>query len=224
MQKLVLKKYAHNTVKTYVSYFEALINFDRSRPLNDSNEHDILRYLKELFGQGKSDSYVHQAIKSIKLYYEIVQSMPNRFYHLERPRKKKKLPTVLSAAEIKFMFRSVPNLKHKCIIGLLYSAGLHRNELIQLQMTDIESRRMMIRVHQGKGNKDRYTILSKSLLEDLRKYYLVWRPVKYLFEGPGRGKYSSTSVANIVRGAAKKAGINKRVAPQFCYSFARKWY
>ena len=113
------------------------------------------------------------------------------------------------------------NIKHRCIVSLLYSAGLRRIELLNLKLEDIDSKRMVIKVRSGKGNKDRFTILSEKLLGDLRKYYKEWRPTNFLFEGPGRKAYSPESVSSIVKNAAKKANIKKKVTPHMLrHSFA----
>ena len=147
--------------------------------------------------------------------------MPNRFYAIERPRKKERLPEVLSKEEIITIIEHTNNLKHRCIISLLYSAGLRRGELLRLKLTDVDSKRMLIRVENGKGGKDRYTLLSKTLLQDLRKYYQVWKPTEYLFEGAGGGPYSGRSVGQLLTKAAKKAGINRKVTPHMLrHSFA----
>ena len=111
------------------------------------------------------------------------------------------------------MINCTNNLKHRCIIKLLYSAGLRRSELINLKITDIESDRMLIKISCAKGNKDRYTLLSQNLLKDLRAYYRAYKPTKYLIEGPNGKKYSGTSIANIVKRAAQKAKIKKHVKP-----------
>ena len=147
--------------------------------------------------------------------------MSNRFYSIERPRKQERLPEVLSKGEVLRMIDSNPNIKHKCIVALLYSAGLRRNELINLKPTDINSERMVINVRQGKGRKDRMTILSKQLLTDLRLYYKLYKPTQYLFQGQQREQYSGTSVAKVVRRAAQRAGIQRRVTPHMLrHSFA----
>ncbi len=221
LQKLELKRYSNNTIRTYVSAFEAFINHYKDLELLDINEHDIRLYLQNLIQQGKSNSYMNQAVNSIKFYYEIVLGMPNRFYTIERPRKQKKLPQVLSKKEVLSLINNTNNTKHKCIAGLLYSAGLRRSELLNLKLTDIDSQRMLIRVEAAKGNKDRYTLLSKKLLEDLRLYYKEWKPTAYLFEGSKGGQYSTTSVENIIKKAAVKAGIKKKVTPHMMrHSFA----
>jgi len=221
LQKLQLKKYAQNTVNTYVNCFEVFINHYKDRPLMELNENDIRTYLQELVKLKKSDSYINQAINSIKFYYEAVQGMPNRFYAVERPRKKQTLPKVLGKSEVTKLIAHTNNLKHKCIVSLLYSAGLRRGELLNLKLSDIESSRMLVRIEGAKGNKDRMTLLSKSLLNDLRIYYKQYRPKKWLFEGPSNAQYTSTSVAAILKNAGLKAKLQKRVTPHMLrHSFA----
>lgn len=221
IDKLELKKYAFNTAKSYISHFERFINHYKNRSLEEINENDIREYLKHLVSEGSSDSYLNQSINSIKFYYEIVCGMPNRFYHLERPRKRETLPKVLSKEEIRALINATRNIKHRCIVSLLYSAGLRRGELIKLKISDIDSKRMTIRVEQSKGNKDRYTLLSKRVLNDLRNYYSMWKPKKYLFEGINGMPYSCTSVRKIIHRAARDCGIKTRVTPHMLrHSFA----
>ncbi|MFD2562690.1 site-specific tyrosine recombinase/integron integrase [Aquimarina rubra] len=219
--KLELKRYAINTCKTYISQFERFINRYSDREINQLSEDEIRNYLQSLIHQNKSNSYINQAINSIKFYYEVVMEMPNRFYAIERPHKQQKLPKVLSKEEIISIIEHTNNLKHRCIVSLLYSAGLRRSELLDLKIVDIDSKRMLIRVENAKRNKDRYTLLSENLLKDLRLYYQEWKPKKYLFEGPKGNRYSTTSVENIIIKSAKKAGIYKRVTPHMMrHSFA----
>ncbi|NQY31118.1 MAG: tyrosine-type recombinase/integrase [Flavobacteriaceae bacterium] len=219
--KLELKRYAYNTAKTYISLFEKFINRFYKIPLNELTENEIRQYLKELNDQSKSNSYIHQAINSIKFYFEIVLGMPNRFYEIERPRPQTTLPKVLSIEEVMALINNTNNYKHRCIVSLLYSAGLRRSELINLNLTDIDSDRMLIHVKNAKGNKDRYTILSKTTLIDLRIYFKKWRPKKFLFEGPKGNQYSPSSVLKIVNKAGEKANIKKRVTPHMLrHSFA----
>jgi len=219
--KLELKRYANNTVKIYVSFFEMFINHYKDRELHTLDETDIRKFLQTLIQRKLSNSYVNQAINAIKFYYEVVLGMPNRFYEVERPRKESKLPRVISKVEILAIIENTNNLKHSCIVQLLYGSGLRRSELINLKISDIDSKRMLIRVQDGKGKKDRLTLLSKSTLKDLRIYYKEWKPQKYLFEGRKAGKYSAVSVLNIVKKAAEKAGIREKVSPHVLrHSFA----
>jgi site-specific recombinase XerD len=219
--KLELKRYANNTVKTYVKCFERFINTHEETDYMKIDEREIRTYLQKLIQKGYSDSYVNQMINSIKFYYEIVKGMPNRFYSIERPRKKESLPKVISLEEVRSIILNTNNIKHKCIVSLLYSAGLRRSELLNLTLQDIDSKRMTILVKNSKGGKDRVTMLSESVLDDLRIYYKKWKPKKYLFEGESGNKYSTTSVAKIIKKAAKKAGIQKSVSPHILrHSFA----
>ncbi|MEP6262497.1 MAG: site-specific tyrosine recombinase/integron integrase [Gillisia sp.] len=219
--KLELKRYANNTVKTYVSCFEAFINHYNHIETENINENDIRAYLQKLIQEGSSNSYINQAINAIKFYYEVVMEMPNRFYGMERPRVEEKLPKVLSKEEVLSIISHTNNIKHRCVVSLLYSAGLRRNELLNLIPEDIDGKRMTIKVRGGKGNKDRYTILSETLLKELREYYKLWKPRTYLFEGPMGARYSPESVAKIVSRAAENAKIKKRVSPHMLrHSFA----
>lgn len=219
--KLELKRYAQNTVRNYVSCFEAFINHYYETDPIDLNEMDVRNYLQKLIQEGKSNSYVNLAVNSIKFLYEVVHGMPNRFYSIERPRKQKQLPSVLSKEEVLRLIEHTNNIKHKCIVGLLYSSGLRRGELLNLLITDIDSKRMMVHIKNAKGNKDRYSVLSPRILDDLKVYYKEYRPTRYLFESPKGDRYSGTSVLNIVEMAAKKARIARKVTPHMLrHSFA----
>jgi len=104
---------------------------------------------------------------------------------------------------------------------LIYSTGLRRSELIQLKISDIDSERMVLNIRGSKGKKDRMSLLSENVLKALRNYYKEYKPKEYLFEGTKGGKYSATSVANILRNASHKAGITKSVTPHMLrHSFA----
>ncbi|MGB5499748.1 MAG: site-specific tyrosine recombinase/integron integrase [Maribacter sp.] len=219
--KLELKRYANSTVKTYVTFFELFINHQRGKELHELDEGDIRAFLQHLIQKKHSNSYVNQAINSIKFYYEVVLDMPNRFYEIERPRKASKLPMVISKEEILSIIENTNNIKHKCIVQLLYGSGLRRSELLNLKLNDVDSKRMLIRVTDSKGNKDRQTLLSKTSLHDLRLYFTKYRPQAYLFEGRNGKKYSGESVLSIVKSAAERAGIRVKVTPHVLrHSFA----
>lgn len=219
--KLELKRYSNNTVKTYVQCFERFINNQPESDLLKIDEQAIQRYLQKLIQEKKSNSYINQMINSIKFYYEIVLEMPNRFYSIERPRRVSKLPVVLSKEEVKTIINVTPSIKHKCILSLMYSSGLRIGELLALKPNDIDSQRMLVRVNNGKGNRDRLTLLSESVLFDLREYYRKHRPKDWLFESPDGNKYGTTSVRKILKRSAKKAGIKKYITPHTLrHSFA----
>jgi len=211
LEKLVLKGYAKNTCRVYVQAFERFARHFHEKNLMDISDVDIREYLLWEIGKGVSKSFQNQLLNAIKFYYEIVENMPNRFYHIERPRTEKKLPVVLSLSEIKRMIAVTQNIKHKCIISLLYSSGMRRGELVNLEIRDIDSDRMVIHIRSAKGNKDRITSLSKASLVLLREYFLEWRPRTYLFEGETGGKYGASSLNKIIKRAAKYAKIRKPV-------------
>jgi len=209
--KLELKKYSLNTAKTYIGMFEGFINYFKNEEITALGEIEIRAYLSYQVSLGRSDSMLNQIINSIKFYYEIVLGMPNRFYDIERPQVKERLPEVLSKEEIQKIISCTYNLKHRCILSTIYSAGLRVSELTNLKIKDLDSDRMMIRVENSKGGKDRYTLLSNSLLKDLRTYYKEYRPTEFLFEGQFGNEYSASSVLKILKRASGRAGIRKKV-------------
>lgn len=221
-QKLELRRYSLNTARSYISQFERFINsFHKEKELMSVSEAEILTYMSNLVKEGYSESYSKIALNAIKFYFEVVKEMPNRFYNISLPKRSASLPKVLAKVDILRMIQQTKNLKHRCIIALLYSAGLRRQELIDLKIEDIDSHRMTITVRQGKGKKDRISILSNHLLSDLRNYYKTYKPKTFLFEGANGAQYSPTSVGKIVSRAALKAGLKRHVTPHMLrHSFA----
>ncbi len=221
IEKLAIKKYSLSTAKTYISFFEAFINYYKNIDLLELGEEHIRAYLLIQIKKEKSESTINQVINSIKFYYEMVLGMPNRFYHIERPRKKERLPEVLSKQEVLKILNCTNNIKHKCILSVIYSAGLRVSELLRLKLSDIDSGRMVIRVEDSKGGKDRYTLLSKNVLMELRQYFRQYKPKVYLFEGVYNYPYTASSVLKILKRAAHKAGILKHVKTHMLrHSFA----
>jgi site-specific recombinase XerD len=119
------------------------------------------------------------------------------------------LPIVLSEDEVKSMINNLENIKHKCVIMMIYSGGLRISELINLKITDIDSKRMQVFIKNAKGKKDRYTLLSSKALAFLREYFLIYKPKNWLFEGMNKEKYSERSIQNIFKRALKASRINK---------------
>ena len=144
-------------------------------------------------------------------YYEQVLGGKRKFYFLDRPKKEKRLPVVLSEPEVVRIFAQMENLKHKCLLMLIYSAGLRIGEALNLKVADIDSARGQVSIRGAKGNKDRMSLLSASLLPLLRDYYQQYQPKKYLFEGMGVGKYSARSAQAVLKRAVQKAKIQKKV-------------
>ncbi len=209
IDKLQVLRYSKNTVNTYVSMFEEFINYYKDRDLLSLNENDIRKFLLSLVERGVSYSYQNQSINAIKFYFEIVLGLPNRYYHIERPRKVDRLPLVLSVKEVQSIIKVTTNLKHRAILMTIYSAGLRMSELLGLKLTDILSDRGLILIRNSKGGKDRTTLLGKTTLLVLREYFREYKPVEYLFEGQKGGRYSATSVQKVLKNSLKKAKIYK---------------
>jgi site-specific recombinase XerD len=147
----------------------------------------------------------------LKFYYGTV--LKKKFiYEVRRPRKDKKLPVVLSPEEVAKILGVVGNIKHRAILMLVYSAGLRVGEVVRLKPEDIDSNRMLIHIRGSKGRKDRYTMLSKRALETLNRYWKVYKPTKWLFEGARAGRYISIrTVQKIFEHACEKAGMKKDI-------------
>ncbi|NOR87554.1 MAG: tyrosine-type recombinase/integrase [Bacteroidales bacterium] len=216
------RRYSENTKKTYCNYFADFIRYFEGMELSEINSDEINHYILELIREDNiSPSQQNQRINCIKFYYEKVKKGERKVYEIHRPKNAKRLPDVLSKEEIKAMIHHTENIKHKCIISLAYSCGLRRSEVINLQISDIDSTRMMIKICGAKGKKDRYVQLSPKVLNILREYYIAEKPKFYIFEGPSGEQYSSTSIVNVVKKAAKMAKVNKRVYPHILrHSFA----
>jgi site-specific recombinase XerD len=212
IEKLQEMRYSPNTIQTYCSLFEEFINFYHRYDITRIDEHQIIAFLRHLVTERKvSISYQNQSINAIKFYYERVLGSQRKIYLVDRPRVEKCLPIVLSQDEIQKILTTSTNLKHRAVLTTIYSAGLRVSEAIALKKTDIDSKRMQIRVAQAKGKKDRYTLLSPITLELLRRYVKQYKPQEYLFEGPNAQPYSDRSVQSILKEALKKANIQKRV-------------
>ncbi len=209
--KLKELRYSEKTLKTYKAGFEDFINhFVTENPENISEE-QIIEYLRHLVFERKvSESTQNCAINAVKFFYEKVLNGQRKLYKIDRPRKEKTLPVVLSVEEIKRLLATIHNLKHKAILITIYSAGLRISEAINLKLKDIDSKRMQIRVENSKGKKDRYTLLANNTLIILRKYFLEYRPKEYVFEGQTGNEYTESSIQSIMKEAVRKAKITKQ--------------
>jgi len=209
---LKLRNYSPKTVKTYTCMFRLFLAFFEGSIINDIKGEEIREYLLYLIGTKKiSQSYENQTINAIKFYYEKILGREAEPYYIQRPKGEKKLPIVLIEEEVVMILHQIENLKHKCIIYLIYSGGLRLSEVVNLKLDDIDSKRCTIKIKHGKGAKDRYTLLSEKLLPILRNYYREYRPKVWLFEGKDGGIYSMRSVQEILKAALRKTKIRKKV-------------
>lgn len=208
-----LKNYSKNTMKNYLSHVRNLLHY-YERDVDDISHDDITDYLLYLLEERCcSASYVNQAISAIQLLYVGVLGRASVVVSLPRPKKEKKLPEILSKDEVLRILESVYNLKHKAMLTLAYSAGLRVGEVAAMTIKDIDSKRMLIHVKQGKGRKDRYTLLSKNTLLLLREYVRMYRPREWLFEGQQPNNHiSERTIQRVFEEACKRAGIKKDVS------------
>lgn len=206
---LETKRYSVNTAKSYTTAFGDFLTFFKDRNPAELNELDIKNYIRYVVKKGLSHSYQNQVINAIKFYYEQVLDMPQRFYSIVRPMKEKKLPAILSEEEISRLIEATTNVKHKAILVTIYSCGLRLSELLNLKIKDIQSDRNVVLTRQGKGKKDRTTILSEKTLQLLRQYFRKYKPTEYLFEGPGGSRYGARSVQQILKHSMASARIMK---------------
>jgi site-specific recombinase XerD len=212
-QEMKLKNYADRTIDVYTSIVKdfLLVHSEANRP-REVTEGQIKDYLRA----SSSVAQLRQRIGAIKAFYKYVVKQPCKFKYIEYPRKERKLPIVLDLSEVAAILKVCENIKHKAIIATLYSTGVRVSELLDLAISDIDSKRMLIYVRGGKGNKDRQVPLDAKVLDLLRSYYKAYKPSKYLFEGQGGGRYTSRSISAILKANGAKAGVGKRVYPHLC--------
>jgi integrase/recombinase XerD len=207
---LVRRRYSSSTISTYKHYFTDFINYCATEPIDEISEDQIKGYIRYLVTKKRvAPSTQNQAINAIKFYYEQVLGRDGRKYALERPLAITKLPVVLSEEEVATILSATGNIKHKAMLFTIYSAGLRRNELINLLITDIDHSRRVIRITGGKGKKDRETLLSKKLVKLLDEYREVHRPMRWLFEGAAGVQYSESSLQKVFLGALSRSGVKK---------------
>ncbi len=211
-QKLLLKGYSANTLKTYLQQFKEFLLFFGNVATIDLTEIDIRNYLLYLVEKKRvSKSYQNQAINAIKFFYEKIMMQERKVYYLERPMREKRLPKVLSQENLMAIFGALENIKHRVMLMLIYAAGLRRSELLALTVSDVDPERHVVFIRGGKGKKDRQSIMAQSLTPLLRQYMEEYRPSFWLFEGRGGERYTESSLQQVLKQAVRKAGINKHV-------------
>jgi integrase/recombinase XerD len=157
-----------------------------------------------------SESYQNQVVNAIKLYFKTIRETQIEIEKIHRPKRAKALPNVLSKEEVKAILEAPTNVKHKMMLSLIYSCGLRCGELLALEPKHIDSKRNIVLLKNSKGKKDRIAPLSPKILELLRAYYVMYKPVKYLFEGTIVGEqYSDKSLQQVMKQALQKAKISK---------------
>lgn len=210
MRDLELKGYALDTQRVYLGSVENFSLFFHRSP-DKLGEKEVKEYLHYLITRRHtSQSRTNQVYSALKFFYHTTLERNWVMSKIPRVKKIKRLPIVLSRQEVRAVLSCVLNLKHRAILLMIYSAGLRVREAVQLRLSDIDSSRMVIRVQQGKGHKDRYTLLGKATLAVLREYYKEYRPGEWLFAGAHPGSHISVrSVQKVFSDAIERAQIKK---------------
>lgn len=207
------KRYSEKTIITYCDGLKSFLVFYNKKPIQSITNEDVIIFNNEYIIKNKlSESYQNQIVNAIKLYFKIIRETKIDIEKIHRPKRAKTLPNVLSKEEVKAILEAPTNLKHKMMLSLIYSCGLRSGELLALEPKHIDSKRNIVLLKNSKGKKDRIAPLSPKILELLRSYYLMYKPVKYLFEGNIVGEpYSEKSLQSIIKQSIKKASIKKPV-------------
>jgi len=212
IETLQLKAYSPSTITTYRNEFAQLLYVLKANLVDDLNAERIRSYFLYCINTLKvSENTLHSRMNAIKFYCEQVLHREKFFFEIPRPKKPSILPKVINAKDIKRLFEMTTNLKHNTMLKLCYGMGLRVSEIVNIKITDVDSKNMQVFIERAKGKKDRYANLPESILEQLRTYFLEYRPKKYLFEGQYGERYAIRSTQQVFKGALKKAGINKDV-------------
>jgi site-specific recombinase XerD len=208
-----LRRFSPKTITCYLACMKGVAKHFRKSPAELGDE-EIRAYLYYLMEERKaSQSVLVQTYSALKFFFENTLQKQWNAIRIPRCKQRRKLPGVLTREEVESILSATKNLKHRAILMTLYSAGLRIGEVTRLKVSDIESGRMMIRVNEGKGLKDRYTLLGERNLEMLRRYWKAYRPLEWLF--PGRNASDPVSISAIQRvfkTSLAKAGIKKKAS------------
>lgn len=223
-ERLHMLRYSEASIRNYKSVMENLLRLAQeyhTKPEEIDVEH-IGKYVHWLVDTKKiSASYQRLIVASIDKFYSLALDIHLPIQNLYPTRKEHHMPEHLSKDEIKRMIQATDNIKHTCILELLYSGGLRLSELLNIEISDVNTNTMALRIRMTKANKERKVILSNVLHGDLETYLKVYKPEKYLFEGQQKEQYSAKSVQNVVKSAAQRAEITKHVTPHTLrHSFA----
>ncbi|MGE0638058.1 MAG: site-specific tyrosine recombinase/integron integrase [Bacteroidia bacterium] len=207
------RRYSSSTVGVYADALKTFLTYYKNKAVKDITNDDVIAFNnKYILANNLSASYQNQVVNAIKLYFKELQNTALDIEVIHRPKKSNLLPNVLSKEEIKSILTVQPNIKHRTMLSLIYSCGLRRSELLNLKLTDVDSKRKLLIIRQAKGKKDRIAPLSEKIIELLREYYKVYKPKQWLFEGQKAGEqYDERSLQSVLKQALEKSGIKKPV-------------
>ena len=213
LRDMQIRGLSPRTQETYLACVRQFVRYVRRAPDQITAE-DIHRYQAYLTNDRQvSSSYFNQSVSAIKYFYRVTLPRPWGDEAIPRQKQERRLPQVMSAEEIDRLLNAVPNLKHRAMLMAAYAGGLRLSEVLNLKVSDIDSREMVIRIDQGKGKKDRYVMLSERLLETLRANWPISRPRNFLFPGEdGTKPLHPTALQKAFHTARRVAKIDKPVS------------
>lgn len=212
IQTLKLKSYSPNTIKTYANEFISFLQmFNQYKP-QDITTDLIRRYLVYCSQELElSEFTINSRMNAIKFYFEQVLHLNRMFFDIPRPKKPIILPKVLSINEVRQIINLTKNFKHQMILKSIYGMGLRVSEVVNLKIEDLDSDTMLVHIKGAKGKKDRIVILPETLLEELREYYLEYKPKDYLFENRFGNQMSTRSIQVIFKNGLELSKSRKKV-------------
>lgn len=212
LEDMTIRGFGEHTKNDYVRQVRAFAAFIDRRP-DLAEPEDLRRYQLHMAKNGASPSMMNQACGALRFFFHVTLGRAGFGDRMARISMPERLPVVLSPEEVALLLAHAPSLKHRAALSVAYGCGLRISEIANLKVSDIDSARMLIRVEQGKGRKDRYVMLSPDLLALLRQWWLVKRPKGWLFPGQQPGQQISTrQLDRACVAAAAKARLGKRVS------------
>ncbi len=211
-KQLTLERKSYSTVKGYRNHFIRFISYyDEFLPSQITDKQIRDYFFKRITEDKIAKNTQNQLYSSLTAFYVRVLEKPEKMRLVARPEKDKPLPKILTKKEVKKLLHVTDNLKHKCILAIMYGSGLRVGEVVRLRTTDVDIEEKYVLVESGKGNKDRYTLLSAKCINLLKEYCTLWKPSFWLFEGENGEPYSERSVQLIFKNSMAKAKIDKRL-------------
>ena len=208
IDEMRLRNFSPRTEQSYVSAMVGLVKHYRQSP-DQLTQDEIRSYLLHLKERGLSPSSRNVAISGLKFFYHQILGWNEQKLFIPPRKRSWRLPEVLSPTEVERLLLAAVKLRDRCLLMTAYATGLRVSELVRLKVSDIDSSRMMVKVEQGKGKKDRYTILSQRLLLELRTYWKQHRSPTWLFPNAKGGPISIDYAQRIYNLAKQKAQIHK---------------
>lgn len=208
---MAVRGLAHRTRETYVQSVAKLAKFYSRRP-DRISETEVQSYLLHLLQERRlAHSSCNVMLSALEFFYRVTLKRREIEFCLPRPKVPARLPQILAREEVAALIEQTTNLKHRALLMATYGGGLRLHEVCHLKLADIDSKRMMLRIEQGKGAKDRYTLLSPRLLDELRRYWQLHRPRQWLFPSPRvpEQPLSKHTAHRIYHAAKDRAGIAK---------------